>query len=217
MIGVRAVVTRDGITAGLLRVAASARDKRPLFERAGKYMVATEIPRIFREGGPHGAWAPPKMRRGKPLRDTGRLLASVAWRATDSDAIIGTPLRYAPIQHRGGTVVPKAGKKWLVIPLCPPLSQSQRQTMGPRDFPGAFFLRWGPEGPGIYRKSRRVIASSVVSGGASKYARASRGIERIFAAVKSVKIPARPFLVWTPRAVKEIGALWQAVLARAAR
>ena len=112
MIGVRATI-RDGATAGLLRVSATVRDKAPLFKAAGRYMTSTETPRVFREGGPQGrAWAAPKMRRGRPLRDTGRLLASIAWRASAKDVVIGTPLRYAAIQHRGGTVVPTGGKKW---------------------------------------------------------------------------------------------------------
>lgn len=216
MIGVRAVVVSNGATSALMKLSASVKDKAPLFAAAGKYMVATEVPRIFREGGPPGkAWAPPKMRRGKPLRDTGRLLASVAWRASASDAVIGTPLRYAPTQHKGATIVPTGGKKWLAIPLSPPLTESQRQTSKPRDFAGAFVLIHGPEGPGLYRKSRQVTASSVVSGGASKYRRSSKGVERIFMFVKSVRIPARPFLVWTSRAVKDIGKLWEAMIAKA--
>ena len=215
MIGVRAVVVSDGGTKALLKLAKTVNDKVPLFAAAGKYMVATEVPRIFREGGPPGkAWAPPKMRRGKPLRDTGRLLASVAWRASASDVVIGTPLKYAPTQQKGATIVPTGGKKWLAIPLCPPLTESQRQTSKPRDFPGAFVLIFGPEGPGLYRKSRQVTASSVVSGGASKYRRGSKGVERIFMFVKSVRVPPRPFLVWTSRAVNDIGKIWTAIIAK---
>lgn len=214
MIAVSAHVVKDGATSALKAVLASTTDKRRLLRAAGQYMVDTEVPRIFRQGGPPGqAWAPPKMRKGRPLRDTGRLLASIAYRSNASDVRIGTPLAYAPAQQKGATIVPKAGKKWLAIPLSPPLSESQRQTARPRDFPGAFVLIWGPEGPGLYRKAKGMaIASSVFSGGTSKRSRKGKGVERIFAFVKSVKIRKRPFLVWTPRAVGEIVKLWTAML-----
>lgn len=215
MIGVK-VVVKDGASPSLKKLLANAKDKQAFLSRAGKYMVATEVPRVFRQGGPPGqAWAPPKMRRGKPLRDTGLLLGSIAWRANTKDVVIGTQKRYAPTHQYGATIVPGAGKKWLAIPLSPPLSEAQRQTAKPRDFAGAFVLISGPEGPGLYRKAKgAVIASDLKSGGASKYSKrgGAKGIERIFAFVRSVKIPKRPFLVWTQRSLADIEKLWVAML-----
>lgn len=219
MIGVSARILKDGATAPLMGLLSSTKDKRRLLRAAGQYMVDTEVPRIFRQGGPPGsAWPKPKMRKGRPLRDTGRLLASIAYRANASDVRIGTPLTYAPAQQKGATIVPTGGKKWLAIPLSPPLSESQRQTSRPKDFPGAFVLIHGPEGPGLYRKAKgQALASSIFSGGVSKRSRArkgagGKGVERIFAFVKSVKLPPRPFLVWTRRAVGDIVKLWGAML-----
>lgn len=94
--------------------------------------------------------------------------------------------------------------------------------MRPRDFPGAFPLLHGPEGPGIYRRAKgAVIAHNRFSGGASKYSRARRlvgavRIERIFAFMRSAKIPKREFLKWTQRALSAIGRLWAGMTRKAA-
>ena len=200
----------QALLAGLRRKAAAAgpAGRKAFFTAAGRHMVTTEIPLIFREHGP--GWRNPKMRNGEPLLDSGHLRDSITFKATKDDLLIGTTLKYGGIHQRGGTIVPRKGK-YLALPLSPPLSPSEARTKGPRDFPGAFVLVKGPEGPGLYRKARGLVtAHNRFSGGASKYSRRSKlagavGIERIFAFMKSVRIPKREYLKWTTRALTALG------------
>ncbi len=74
-----------------------------LYNLAGRHMVVTEIPLIFREEGP--GWKPLKYRRGKILQDTGRLRDSITYRATMNDLVIGTKVRYGGYHQYGA---PKA-------------------------------------------------------------------------------------------------------------
>ena len=191
--------------------AAGPTNRRRLYSAAGRYMIAQEIPTIFAESGP--GWPKPKYRNGQPLQDTGRLRDSISYRANDRDLVVGTPLAYGGVQQRGGVITPGAGKKFLAIPLSPPLTVSERRQGNPRAFPGAFVLMKGPEGPGIYRLSR--IARSVnLKTRKSSYQGASRGIERIFALVRAVRIAPRRYLKWTPRALEHIARLWTQMVAK---
>jgi len=186
--------------------------RQKLLEIAGRHMVSTEVPRVFRENGP--GWARPKYRRGEPLKDTGVLKNSIAYRVQGDDVRIGTPLVYARAQQEGATIRP-VRRQWLAIPLSPPLTTSERRTKTPRDFHGAFVLIHGPEGPGLYRKSG-VARSVSLKTRRTSYRSGTLGIERIFAFVKSVEIKPRPFLRWTPRAILGIKNLWEAYVRRAA-
>lgn len=98
--------------------------------------------------------------------------------------------------------------KFLAIPLSPPLTTSERRTKRPRDFAGAFVLMHGPEGPGIYRKS--VTSSGQGRSSSGRYTAGRRkGVERIFALVRSVRIPKRPYLYWTREDLEAIGRRWR--------
>lgn len=50
------------------------------------------------------AWAPLKVRAGQPLRDTGRLLASLTPQDTGSGFVISTDVVYAALHQQGGTI-----------------------------------------------------------------------------------------------------------------
>lgn len=185
--------------------AASPAGRQRLLQAGGRHMVSEEIPTIFAEGGP--GWPPPKYRSGQALMDTGKLRDSISFRTTDRTLIVGTHTVYGGIHQRGGTITPGPGKKFLAIPLSPPLTVSERRAGNPRAFPAAFVLMKGPEGPGIYRYSR--VAKSVnLTSRKTSYQGKSRGIERIFALVRSVKVPKRQYLKWTDRALGKIRALW---------
>lgn len=159
---------------------------------AGHRMVNTEIPRTFREGGP--GWPPITHRSGRPLLDTGTLARSITYRADAREVAIGSNLRQAHLMNEGGVVTPTRAK-FLTIPLSPPLTSTQRRVAKPSDFPKAFVLMKGPEGPGIYRKK-------------------GRRIERIFAFARKVRIKARPFLRWTEANLASIARLWADELRR---
>ncbi len=188
--------------AGLSALVADAR----VLEPAGRWMASSGLLDRFDAGGP--GWAPPRYRAGRPLMDSGALRSNWAHRVVEAEGVVEvTPSpsasAYAALQHYGGTVVPKT-KRWLMIPLSPPLSASERRLGNPRSFK-AFFLEKGPEGPGLYRRSRKAVSVSLKvfrSGknlhNATRYTgEKGSSIERIFAAKKSVTIPARPFAYWS--------------------
>lgn len=169
-----------------------------LLELAGQRMVKTEIPMVFRNGGP--GWAPIH-RDGRPLLDTGLLAASMTFRVEGGSKLtVGTPLKYARIQNEGGTVVPRNGK-FLTIPLSPPLTVSQRRVSKARDFADTFvywFRRKGGEVAGLIMWKRGKRSKPVP----------------IFLLVKKVTIKARPFLRWTDTALQNIARKWTEAIGR---
>lgn len=166
-----------------------------------------------------GGWPRAFRRGGQPLRDTKRLSNSIAYRATAQGVAIGTNVPYARILNRGGTITPKG--RFLLLPLSPPLSRSEVRAW-PRGkaaiqarYPGSVFLmhgdpRLGFEGPGIYRTSRRRIATRIrsrkgnlLAAPTAAYAKGG-GIERIAAAVRSVRIRPYGYLQWRPEWVRDL-------------
>lgn len=85
---------------------------RPLYAAIGRVMV-NRIRICFRMGvDPWGKpWQALKLRKGQPLRDTGRLERSVSYTASDDDLLVGTNVRYAPTHQFGATIVPKKAKR----------------------------------------------------------------------------------------------------------
>lgn len=60
---------------------------------------------------PYGApWAPLVLRRGQPLRDTGRMQASVNYQPTSTGFRLIIPVVYASTHQRGATIVPRAAR-----------------------------------------------------------------------------------------------------------
>jgi phage gpG-like protein len=184
-----AVVVTGGneLRAHLGVLARRAKDRRPLMEEAGRYMVNTAIPRIFRAGGP--GW-PAVARGGRPLRDTGRLQSSITYRA-GNDLVVGTNLIYSRIHQEGGTIRAKSGK-YLAIPL-PTLSVSERRTKGPRDFPNTFIAR-----------SR--------AGNLIVFQRNGSAVRPLFVLKTSVTIKRRKFLRFDPSALQAISRRWTTMI-----
>lgn len=196
----------EGLLKWVQDFSARATNKPELYRRAGEEYVSHENPRIFNERGP--GWAPPKYRRGRPLYDRGILQASVTFRV-GSDLVIGTEDIRGGVHQRGKTIVPGPGKKFLAIPLSPPLTPTEARAGNPRSYVGAFVLMKGPEGPGIYRASRSGAAVNIRSRKTSyRNAGSGRGIERIFALVRSVEVHARPFMKLTERFLGRVKAIW---------
>lgn len=189
--------------------------------KLGKRYVGDELPAIFSEGGPPGQKWPRVIRDGRsadPLMDVGTLQKSVQWQANDWQLTIGVPSaspagKYARLHQHGGTITP-VSSQWLLIPLSPPLTPSQRRAVSRRGgfkavFPDAFFLFKGPEGPGLYIKTRRAVVGYKREPGKriKRIYGEGPGIMRIAAARKSVKIKPRPFLVWTQRFLEKAAQL----------
>jgi len=79
--------------------------------------LATKIRLCFRLGvDPWGSpWVALKLRKGQPLRDTGRLQRSITSNPDSSGVTIGTNLIQAKVQQFGATIVPVKAKR-LVFP-----------------------------------------------------------------------------------------------------
>lgn len=102
-----------------------AKDKKPLYEEAGRIMTLSFIPSVFRakgavDGSPVGEWLPLNAKRKKgalvratPLQNTGRMRDSITFNASPERLVIGTPLKSAagypfPAVHQyGSKFVPK--------------------------------------------------------------------------------------------------------------
>lgn len=84
---------------------------KTLMERTGRVTHTETIMNFRRSVAPDGtAWAAIKHRKGKPLVDTGRLRNSIIVESSDTEAVIGTNLIYAPVHQFGATIKPKNGK-----------------------------------------------------------------------------------------------------------
>ena len=154
------------------------------------------------------AWPRGYRRGGQPLRDTGRLRNSIAYRSSANGMAAGTNVKYARVLNRGGIIRPRG--RFLLLPLSPPLTPSQVRAW-PQGaaairaaYPGSFFL-FGPEGPGIYRKSRVRSATAAqrkerrrLGLPRARWQPRTKTIERIAAAVRSAKVPAFGYLMWRP-------------------
>lgn len=160
----------------------------------GQRVALRHMPATIREN--RLGWPRPSARfrswrtGGQPIVDTGRLVNSWAWRATQSNVRIWTAVKYANQLDKGGPIRPRG--KFLLIPLSPPLKMTEargwprgRSAIAAR-YPGSFFLFHGPEGPGIYRKSRIRIGSNL-SSRTARYAGRTLGIERIAAGVRQIR------------------------------
>jgi hypothetical protein len=164
-----------------------------LLAAIGQRVANRHMPATIREN--RLGWARPSSyyrawRTGRqPIVDTGRLVNSWAWRASQSNVRIWTAVKYAYQLDKGGVIRPRG--KFLLIPLSPPLKMTEArgwprgQSAIQARYPGSFFLFHGPEGPGIYRKSR-VRTGSNLRSRTARYAGRTKGIERIAAARRQI-------------------------------
>lgn len=100
---------------------ASANNMQPVFATIGG-IIRNRIRLCFKLGiDPWGSpWAALKFRQGQPLRNTGRMQASITSRPDATGVTIGTNLRnkgvsYPAVQQFGATIEPKTAKR-LVFP-----------------------------------------------------------------------------------------------------
>ncbi|HQN09871.1 MAG TPA: hypothetical protein PK569_20080 [Thermoanaerobaculia bacterium] len=174
-----------------------------LLAAIGQRVANRHMPATIREN--RLGWPNPSARfrswrtGGRPIVDTGRLVNSWAWRASQSNVRIWTAVKYAYQLDKGGVIRPRG--KFLLIPLSPPLKMTEargwphgRSAIQAR-YPRSFFLLRGPEGPGIYRKSRVRIGSNL-SSRTAKYVGGPKGIERIAAGVRQVRQKGYHFGHW---------------------
>lgn len=180
----------DGVRFSVEGLAAfnEAMDKRialadnlaPIHDVLGLYMVRS-IKKNFREGGRPSPWIPSRFaaaRGGQTLRWRGRLQQSITHSADRSGATVGTNVVYARIQQEGGVIKPK-NKKALAIPV-----DKSAWGKSPKEFQNLVFIpRKGKNPLLVEMKTKRGKASSM---------------KIMFVLMKSVRIPARPFLLFQP-------------------
>lgn len=117
-------------------------NRRPLLDEIGQSLVSDYQLGFRQSVSPDGSrWLPLKIRKGQPLRDTGRLRNSIEYDADDDQVEVGTNIKYAKIHQFGGEVKPKKGQylkfpgsngrsvfvKKVVIPARPFLGIKPRQ------------------------------------------------------------------------------------------
>ncbi len=119
--GVRVTVEIDAaeVRDAFARLARLGRDFRPVMERIGSYLVSSTQLRFEDQKGPDGRpWKPSeraRLQHGQTLRDTGRLMQSITYRATRRQVEVGTNVIYAPV-HQFGAEIRPVRAKWLRFP-----------------------------------------------------------------------------------------------------
>ena len=134
------------VQAALRRLARNTRNRRDVHRKITR-RVRTRVQECFqRSADPWGgAWAPLKLRSGQPLRETNRLMNSIA-SASTSDATsstIGTNVRYGIVHQFGATIAAQPGN-------------AGQNVVGPRF--GSPFLRFQAGNRTIYAKQVTVPA-----------------------------------------------------------
>ena len=129
----------------------------------------------------------------KPLRDFGALAASVQAKTRKNELIVGSNLVYAGVHQWGATITPTRSK-FLTIPL----TVEAKRHGGPR-FPRPFPRR---------------LFFAIRAGGNSgaMYERTAAGRVFHYALVKSVTIPARPFLGFSREFLGELSQLYYEII-----
>ena len=85
--------------------AAATSNRRQMLQGVGRRLL-TRIRDGFRQSkDPWGqAWAPPRLRNGQPLRDTGRLANSFTVQSDNDQVTVGTNVCYAVVHQFGATI-----------------------------------------------------------------------------------------------------------------
>jgi phage gpG-like protein len=135
--------------------------------------------------------------RKPPLRDKGHLRASIAGKVDGLKVIAGTNLRYAPIQHFGGTITPKRAKS-LVIPADRKVRR-EVETLGVR----GFLEKLKKENWTIVFRKRAILGIPPTKRKKPKL---------LFVRKEKVTIPARPFMHLTEEQMKELQELAEKIL-----
>lgn len=110
-------VNDAGARAKLKALGAAAGDMRPVFATVGR-SIANRIRLCFKLGiDPwSNPWAALKIRKGQPLRDTGRLNRSIVANPDQTGVTIGTNVKHAAVHQFGAVITPKKPGGRLVFP-----------------------------------------------------------------------------------------------------
>jgi phage gpG-like protein len=116
MAGLTFKINDKGAAAKLNALAKLTGNLEPVFAVIGS-RIASRIRLCFKLGIDPWAnpWAALKMRKGQPLRDTGRLQRSITSKPDAKGVTVGTNVKYAKTHQFGATIVPVKAKR-LVFP-----------------------------------------------------------------------------------------------------
>lgn len=161
------------------------KDLSRFYRRAGSYMKSSTLKRINTGVLPSNAPLTVAVKRGsRTLRDSGLLMASITSKSTASQAYVGTNHVAAKTNQFGAVI--KAKKKWLLIPASSETRKLQRR-FGYR--PSHCIENMKKAGYAIWWQTNSTTGVVMAR---------TKDKERsfvLFITKKSVKIPARPFLV----------------------
>jgi len=113
---IKIAVNDAGARAKLRSLLAATADMKPIYTTIGRVLV-NRIRLCFKLGiDPWGSpWAALKIRKGQPLRDTGRLNRSIVANPDKDGVTVGTNVKHARVHQFGATIVPVKAKH-LVFP-----------------------------------------------------------------------------------------------------
>lgn len=114
-VSIKVTVKDQGVSDAIARVTAVDRNLiPPLFKNWGEYQIKATRARFLAARGPDGKpWTPLNRvyaagKRGPGiLRERGQLMGSIVYQVTANTLAWGSPLIYAAIHQKGGTIVPR--------------------------------------------------------------------------------------------------------------
>jgi len=217
------VMTLPQLDVGLARMVAGigTRDFAPIWPQLAQMAVSDSKKNITEGHGPNGeTW--PALAHGRvgqtgalPLRDNGLLLASINGLGKEDGLTVGSHMIYAPVQHYGGTIVPKRSK-FLSIPL----TIEAKRSGGPRFWTGTKWQfrpthnGWLMLAPAPMTRAQQRRANNRTFENAARTLEGQRPLRTLavqrppavpqFLLVPSVTIPARPFIGFSPQLLNRV-------------
>lgn len=172
-------------------------DSDKYLRRAARYQASETVKRIASKTTPSNAPLTVAIKgSSKPLRDTGLLQNSIAYRVEGNTAIIGTNRIGARLQNEGGTIKPKKARKlWI------PANKKVRAMLRNAGTITALIKKLNGQGYGCFRRGKAFM-----------YCKKGEKPEVLFILKDSVVIPARPFLYFTNDDIKAIGKIMKEVV-----
>lgn len=180
--GIKIIPYYEGVTRRLERLSAQIAGDMPLLNELGIEGVR-QIVLNFKAGGRDTKWrtsARARKQGGQTLKDTGNLRSSVSYQIQGRSVVVGSNVKYGRIHHFGGTIKHPGGTPYIRI--------------GPNPMDIRFLRLSSSFTPGKKTKQQkgiRKINKALKSGAEVKYTKPH-----------DIKIPARPWLVWSEKAKK---------------
>jgi phage gpG-like protein len=132
---------------------------------------------------------------GIPLRDSGRLMASIQGRAEDGTIVLGTNRVGATSHQYGATIVP-VNAKYLTIPT----TLEAKRAGSPRDYPGELV-------PRVNRARTKGVLLAKGESSNPKWNRPGGWHVAYILTTGPIEIPARPFIGFSNDTASEIAEL----------